>query len=230
MQVVVSKDFKHFMTFRQRATFLRDRKWRQEAHRGVIDAGRKTKTQVQRAVAKQMAVAPGAYQGYVVGNTSGIPRRKDLSFSISARQKGAKIQTYKGLRALSEKGRTAKRYNKGRSNFERGFVRSGVWNEPRTFKRSFARNGGFFALRPSSRTSATLPKEFWTYGNKPNQPRDAQGRFKSTGRQGYSVRKLYGPALGKELDRDLSLKTFQRVAPVELEIQVKKRIARIVRF
>ncbi|MBO6755738.1 MAG: hypothetical protein JJ902_05395 [Roseibium sp.] len=230
MRIEVQLKTKHLMTFRKRVEFLANGKWRAEAHRGVVDAGRRTKTQVQKAVKKQMAVAPGHYQSYVVANTNGISRPGNLSFEISARKKGAKVQIYKGLRALSTQGRTAKRYNAGRDEFDRGFVKSSVWNAPRTFKRSFAREGGFFALRPSTKTSATLPKEFWTFGSKPDQPRDSKGRFRSKGRRGFLVRALYGPALGKELDKDLSLKTFLQVGPVELERHVVKRMAKILKY
>lgn len=228
LTIIVTKDLKHLMTFRQRVKFLSNRKWRTEAHRGVVDAGRMTKTKVQRAVHKQMAVVPGQYQGYVVKNTLGLSRPKTLSFDITARKKGAPIKTYKGLRALSEKGRAARRYNAGRDPFDQGFVRSGVWNAPRTFKRSFARDGGFFALRPSNKTSSGLPKEFWTFGAKPGQPRDSRGRFRSSGRRGFSVRRLFGPALGKELDKDLALSTFQLTAPIMLDRHVTPRIEKIL--
>ncbi|EFO32119.1 hypothetical protein TRICHSKD4_2526 [Roseibium sp. TrichSKD4] len=229
MRIEVRKDLKHLMTFQQRARFLLDGKWRGEAQRGVVDAGRRTKTQVQKAVAKQMNVAAGSYQGYVVANTFGFSKPQDLSFQISARKKGGKIENYKGLKVLSTQGRTAKRYNKGRSLFEKGFVKSSVWNSPRTFKRSFSRDGAFYALIPGGKASGKLPKEFWTPGSA-NQPRDSQGRFKSTGKEGYSIRRLYGPSLSKELDKDLSLKTFLDVAPVQLDIHVTKRVEKILKF
>lgn len=44
--------------------------------------------------------------------------------------------------------------NTGRSILYRGFVRSGVWNNPRTFKRSFAQGGEFFSLIPSAKGSS----------------------------------------------------------------------------
>ncbi len=230
MRLEVTFKAKHFLSFQQRCRLLSDGKWRKEMQRGVVDAGRKVKTKVQRAVNAQMAVAPGHYQDYVVANTSGISRPGNLSFEISGRKKGAPIETYKGLRALKAGGRAEKRMNAGRGLPDHGYVRSGVWNAPRTFQRSFVQDGGFFALIPSSSESGSLPKAFWTFGAKPDQPRDAAGRFGKTGRKGFRVRSLYGPALGKELPKDASLKTFLTEGPKELEIQIRKRSARLIRF
>lgn len=230
MQVVVTKKLTHFVRFQDIPKLIQRPNFRLELHRGVIDAGRKTRTQVQRAVAQQMAVNAGGYRGYVVPNMRGISRSSQLSFEIRGSGKGAPIETYKGLRALSPRGRVATAMKKGRSGIDKGFVRSGVWNSPRTFKRSFAQGGMFLALIPASGGSGRLPKALWTYGHKPNQPRDAHGRFGPSGQAGFKIRKLYGPALGKELDKDQSLQTFLTFGPAELEVQVSKRIAKLIRY
>jgi hypothetical protein len=120
--------------------------------------------------------------------------------------------------------------NKGRSGIDRGFIKSGVWNAPRTFKRSFAQGGMFLALIPGGNGSGRLPKALWTYGHKPSQPRGPDGRFGASGAAGFKIRKLYGPALGKELDKDQSLKTFLTFGPAELEVQVAKRVAKLIRY
>lgn len=204
--------------------------WRQELSRGVTDAGRKTRTQVQKAVARQMAVTSGGYTGYVVPNMRGISSQAGLSFTIRATGKGSKIETYKGLRSLSPTGRAARAMNKGRDRLDRGYVRSGVWNAPRTFKRSFEQGGIFLALIPSATGSSRLPKALWTFGLKPNQPRASDGRFAAGGRKGFKIRRLYGPALGKELDKDDSLETFLSVGPPELDRQITKRVAKLMRY
>ena len=203
---------------------------RQELSRAVTDAGRKTRTQVQRAVARQIAVNPGGYTGYVVPNMRGISNVGQLSFTIRATAKGGKIEIYKGLRALNPRGSAARSMNSGRGRLDFGYVRSGVWNSPRTFKRSFEQGGMFLALIPSATGSGRLPKALWTFGNKPYQPRAADGRFASSGRKGFKVRRLYGPSLGKELDKDQSLETFLSFGPPELDRQVMKRVAKLMRF
>lgn len=153
-----------------------------------------------------------------------------LEFDIRGSGKGAPIETYKGLRALSPRGKVAASFNQGRSGIDKGFVRSDVWNSPRTFKRSYAQGGGFFALIPATTGSGRLPKAFWTYGKKPTQPRDAMGRFGKSGAPGFKIRRLYGPALGKEIDKDDSLAIFLSFGPPELERQVTKRIAKLMRY
>ncbi len=229
MQIIVSKNLTQFVRFTALPKLISSQNFRLELHRGVIDAGRKTRTQVQKAVAQQMAVTAGGYRGYVVPNMRGISRPADLSFEIKGTGKGSPIETYKGLRALAPKGRVAKAMNKGRSAIDRGFVRSGVWNSPRTFKRSFVQGGMFLALVPGGQ-SGRLPKALWTFGHKPLQPRDAMGRFSKSGQPGFKIRKLYGPALGKELDKDQSLQTFLTFGPAELEVQVAKRVARLMKW
>ncbi len=230
MLVEITLKTKHLVSYKKHSELLSNGKWKQEAQRGVMQATKKVKTKVQRAVTKQMALQSGNYQSYVVANTRAFSQPAELAGVIVASNKGGKIEIYKGLKALSAKGRTAKKYNSGRSIDDRGFVKSGVWNAPRTFKRSFSSNGGFFALIPGGRTSSALPKAFWTYGKKASQPRDSKGRFKTSQRPGYRVRQLFGPALGKEMQKDQALATFQREAPKELKIQVEKRIAKLVKF
>ncbi|SER44015.1 hypothetical protein SAMN05421798_11069 [Pseudovibrio axinellae] len=230
MKVQVTLKTKHLVSFKKHSELLANGKWKQEAQRGVMAATKKVKTKVQKAAAKQMALKPGNYQSYVVKNTRAFSKPAELAGVIVANNKGGKIEIYKGLKALSSKGRTAKRYNSGRSVDDQGFVKSGVWNAPRTFKRSFSSNGGFFALIPGGSTSSALPKEFWTFGKKSSQPRDTKGRFKSSQRAGYRVRRLFGPALGKEMQKDQALITFKQEAPKELRVQVEKRIAKLVKF
>lgn len=199
-----------------------------DLHRGVVDAGRKTKTGVQRAVAKQMALQPGQYQGYVVTNTRGIPRKQILAFDIFAVKGGQDIQKYRGLRSV----KSSNRLNVGRSAIERGTVRSGVWNNPRVFKRSFETGkGNFYAmLPPSAGTSSRAPKVLWTFGRKANQPRGAGGKFASSGVQYGKVRRLFGPSLMKEIAEDDSLQTFYDIGPKHLEIEVTKRLTKLMRF
>lgn len=229
MPIIIERKLEPFQRFRKIPARLKGAAMKKELMRGLIDAGRKTRTQVQRAVAKQMNVTPGGYQGYVTPNMRTFSTEANLSYTIRATGKGSNIETYRGLRALSEGGRTAKRANKGRSISDQGFVTSSVWGVPRVFKRSFSSNGGFFALVPGG-GSGRLPKAFWTFGKKADQPRDADGRFAKSGQPGFKVRKLYGPALGKELDKDMSLQTFETFGPRELEIQIQKRIAKLITY
>lgn len=230
MRVQITLKTKHLVSFMKHSKLLANGKWKQEAQRGVMAATKKVKTKVQRAVFKQMAVLPGNYQSYVAKNTRVFSKPSELAGVIVANNKGGKVEIYKGLKALSTKGSTAKRFNSNRSVDDAGFVKSGVWNTARTFKRSFASNGGFFALIRGGKTSSALPKEFWTFGKKGNQPRDTQGRFKSSQRPGFRVRRLFGPALGKEMQKDQTLATFRKEAPKELKLQVEKRIAKLIKF
>lgn len=227
MRVVVTKqNVKLVLTMKERADLFRNGRWKTEGFRGVVDAGRRTKTQVQRAVHQQMATKK---YGFVSGATRGTPRREELAFEIYALKGGQRIEEYKGLQALKISGRTAARYNSGRDDGDAGFVRSGVWNAPRTFKRSFAANGGFFATLPGGK-SGTAPKALWTFGNKPDQPRGADGRFASSGKKYGKIRRLFGPAIRKEIVKDKALATFQNVAPRMLEQKVVPRLAKLIRF
>lgn len=74
MMVIVTKNLRHLVSFRKMVKNIGN--WKQEMHRGVIATGKKSKTQVQRAVSKQMAIAPGYYQSYVVRNINGRGSRK----------------------------------------------------------------------------------------------------------------------------------------------------------
>lgn len=198
-----------------------------ELHRGVVDAGRKVKTKVQKAVTRQMALTTGNYQSYVVAGTRGVPRQAVLAFDIFGVKGGTDIGKYRGLKAVKR----SNRLNVGRKGMERGTVRSGVWNNPRVFKRSFATDSGFYAMRPKGEgTTTRAPKIFWTYGRKPDQPRGADGRFASSGITYGKVRRLFGPALMKEIPEDESLATFMREGPVLLEQAVSKRLTKLMRF
>jgi hypothetical protein len=224
--VVKKQNIRLVLTMQERAKLFANGRWRTEAFRGVVDAGRRTKTQVQRSAFKQMAMLK---YGFVAQNTRGTPRQAKLAYEIYALKGGQRIEEYAGLRALATRGKTARRFNVDRDVSDKGFVRSGVWNKPRTFKRSFATNGGFFAMLPGG-TRTTAPKSMWTYGSKPDQPRDPLGRFASPGRKYGKIRRLYGGALRKEIGKDQALATFHRVGPAMLEQKVTKRLARFLKF
>lgn len=233
MRVVRSCHNLHLILgFRDMAKVLGSPKGLTEMHRGVIDAGRKVKTKVQRAVKDQMALKPGNYSSYVVAGTRGVPRRPNLSYEIFGVKRGSKIENYKGLMALKGGGRAIVRLNSGRSDSDKGAVRSGVWNNPRVFKRSFVgTNGGYFAVRPASAGSTgRAPKAIWTFGHKPGQPRAGDGRFAPTGARYGKVRTLFGPSLMKEIPKDDSLAVFLKEGPKLLEFHVGKRLTKLMRF
>lgn len=229
MHIVVGKsNLRALKSFEKMAALIGSARTRTELMRGVIDAGRKTKTPVQRAVFKQMGLKAGNYNSHVVAGTKGIPRKEILAYDIFGVKAGAKIEAYKGLRSVSR----GNKLNVGRQQAERGMVRSGVWNNPRIFKRSFEGNaGGFYAIRPASAgTSTRAPKPLWTFGLKAAQPRGERGRFASPNVQYGKVRKLFGPSLMKEIPEDQSLATFMTVGPVHLEQAVVKRVSKLMRF
>lgn len=225
---VGSTNLKSLKSFRQMSERLARGDARTELQRGVTDAGRKTKTRVQKAVTKQMALKPGNYAGYVVAGTRGIPKKDLLAFDIFGVKGGAQAEKYKGLKSLSR----GNRMNVGRKAIDRGTVRSGVWNAPRIFKRSFTgTSGGFFAMRPASEGEAAVtPKALWTFGRKPGQPRGAGGKFGKSGVKYGKVRRLFGPSLRDEIGRDEALMTFVKVGPAFLEQAVAKRLSKLVRF
>lgn len=213
--------------FKNLAEMLASGRARTELQRGVVDAGRKVKTRVQKAVTKQMALLPGNYNSYVVAGTRGVSRPGILAFDIFGVKGGTHIEKYKGLRAV----KAGSALNKGRKGFDRGTVRSGVWNNPRIFKRSFATGGGFYAVRPASAgTSKVAPRIFWTYGLKPNQPRGEGGRFVAQGKTYGKIRTLYGPSLMMEIPEDMSLAVFMKDGPPLLEQAVMKRVAKLMRY
>lgn len=232
MRIVVQKtNVQVILNWEESARALSSPKGRTEMFRGVVDAGRKTKTQVQRVVTKQMALKSGNYTRYVVANTRGVPRKAQLAFDIFGVKGGAKIDLYKGLKSLVQTGKRAAALNAGRPDEDKGTVSSSVWNAPRVFKRSFATAGGWYAFRPKSAGgSTTAPKIFWTYGLKQGQPRDADGKFASTGKTYGKVRQLYGPSMMKEIPQGDSLAAFQVVAPKLLEVSITKRLEKLARF
>lgn len=229
MQIVVTKHLGNLVKFNELPKLIAKPSSMRELQRGVIDAARKTRTKVRRAVKEQMGVAAGSYQSYVVANT-GLRASGPLSASIWASAKGGQITDFKGLRALSVTGRAAARANRG--NSFKGTVRSQVWNNPRVFKRSFESNGGYFALirANGAKSNSTMPKAFWTHGSRADQDRDSAGRFADTGAQKWRTRRLRGPAINKELDKGQTLATFMRYGPEELEAQTMKRLSRILKW
>ena len=202
---------------KRKAESLAGGKWRKEAARGVIDAGRVTKTQVQKAVAAQMATRT---YGLVSRNTRGTPKQADLAFEIWSVTGGQRIEEYKGLKSVKS-GRLA--------SPEAGGVSSAVWNAPRTFKRSFAAGSGYFATIPGE-TMKVAPRVLWTPGAHAGQKRDASGRFADTGKRYGPVRRLFGGSLREELGKDESLSTFLKVAPEQLVAKVMPRIAKLMKF
>ncbi len=225
--VVTGRNVIAVTQFRDLAVTI-DKRWEGEAMRGLTDAGRRTKTQVQRAVFKQMAMKPGTYTSFVVHNTRGVPRKKKLSFEIFSYRGGAKINQYKGLKDVAPRGAAARRLNEGRDPADRGTVRSGVWNRPRIFKRSFSYRKGWFAMLPGRTHKA--PKLFWTYGWKKNQPRSADGRFARSKRRYGKIRRLFGPALSKEIPQGDSLVTFRKVAPKLMREKIDRRMAKLMKY
>ena len=230
MRIVATfADRKTLRSFERMAGNLADGKWKREAHRGVIDAGRKTKTKVQKAVFKQAGFRPGTYSSNVVAHTRLGTDEPTLSARIFAVRGGVDIDEYRGLRVVKPKG----------GKVEAGSVKSGVWNAPRVFKRSFSaesstgyfgRGGtGFFALLPGKARSSA-PPEFWTFGTKQEQKRDSRGRFVAGEARYGRKRRLYGASLRDEIGKGETLATFEKVAPAELEIKVTKRMAKLIRF
>ncbi len=225
--VVTGNNVKAILEFRELAALLGRKGWHAEAHRGMIDAGRRTKTQVQRSVFQQMALKGGTYTSHVVAHTRGISRKK-LEYRIFSYRGGQKVEWYKGLRALSSGGEAIKRFNQGREFGDAGTVMSSVWNVARVFKRSFTYSGGWFALRPGR--SMKAPRIFWTFGAKEDQPRDARGRFAASDTRYGRIRRLFGPSLSKEIPQGDSLDTFQTVAPVMMEKHIGKRLTKLMRY
>lgn len=240
MQIIVQKDLANFHAFARVPDRLIGSHFREEMYRGVRDAGKKMLTVVRKTAVKQMGLKPGLYGSFVVANTQGIPNKLELSYSIAGGRKGAPIENYKGLKVLAAGGKPSRAGNKGRAVYDRGVVKSSVWNVARIFKRSFSTGTGLWAFRPGNGTRSFVPKSQWTFGAKPNQLRDGDGRFVSKhGPRGKGkVRRLYGPSLYKELSDGNSVKKgpnmihmrFMKEGPAELEMQVNKRLAKFVKY
>ncbi|OXS99097.1 hypothetical protein B7H23_12900 [Notoacmeibacter marinus] len=199
---------------------MADGRSKKDAQRGLIDAARRTRTASARAVKKQ-----AGFKRYGDVREAIFTRNvSPLVVEIGSVQGGQPVEEYKGLRSMKAGGAAARRIG----GDDTGNVRSGVWNNPRVFKRSFAANGGFFAVLPGQ--SKRAPRVLWTYGSKPDQPRDSGGRFASSGRTYGPVRRLLGPAVNKELVKDDSLRTFRKTTGRELKLQVGKRMSKLMRF
>lgn len=227
MRIVVEKrGVSLVLSMQEKAKLLASGRWKTDAARGVADAGRMTKTRVQTAVAKQMAIKK---KSFVTQNTRGKARMAAMAYDIFAIPGGQRVEEYKGLRALVPHGAVASRMNQGRSQSDKGTVSSAVWNNPRVFKRSFAANGGFFATLPKSAgTSSRAPRLLWTYGAKPGQPRQANGRFGKSGVKYGKIRRLFGPSLRDEIGEGEALATFHREGSRLLLEKVSARIQKIL--
>lgn len=219
MRIVLTGDFRSLKSFTKLSGRLADGAWKREAHRGVVDAGRKVRTQVQKAAFKQAAYRAGTYSKNVASETRQRNDEASLSTAIFGVKGGLRIDEYRGLKVL-----------RGSKTLTSGAVRSGVWQNPRVFDRSFATPSGYFATLPGGGQSTTAPKIMWSFGAKPGQPRDVDGRFQSTGKTYGKIRRLAGPSLKKELVQDESLAVFHREAPVQLSEKVNKRLEKIMRF
>lgn len=202
---------------------------KRELFRGVVDAGRRMKTETQKVVTAQMALKGGLYQSYVVANTRGVGNQAMLAYDIYSSKGGIKVQNYKGLKSLKSGGKVAKNMNAGRAAFDKGTVRSGVWNSPRVFKRSFENDGSFYMMR-SVQAGVRAPRILWSHDNRAWQPRTAEGRFASTGAKWGRIRQLYGPALGKEIPDGKSAANFMARAPIMLEQTVMPRLEKLLRY
>lgn len=196
---------------------LSDGSWRKEVGRGVIDAGRRTKTATSKAAAEQMAAKSTQKVGR---NVRGAARDEGLAFETFAVKGGERIDEYRGLRVLKPSRKVI--------GPMAGTVASGVWNSPRTFFRSFAANGGYFQQIEGS--SKTLHPALWTFGAKTTQPRDDGGRFGKSNQTYGKIERLYGGSIKKELVKDDSLATFHRVAPAMLVEKVVPRLEKLLRF
>lgn len=211
--------------FREAAERLASKQGRMELYRGVVDAGRKVKTPVQKTVVKQMNLKPGQYQSYVVANTRGVGRQPILAYDIFSVKGGIKAENYRGLRSV----RAGSKLNQTIAKGDRGTVRSDVWNNPRIFKRSFEKNGRFYMMR-SREDGVKAPRILWTRDDRSWQPRSSNGRFASTGTKWGKIRQLYGPALSQEIPQDDSAEMFEALGPKLLEEAVARRVTKLMRF
>ncbi|MFN3130569.1 hypothetical protein [Roseibium sp.] len=184
---------------------LQGPRFKRELGRAVADAGRKTKTRVQRKVKQQ-----GGFRlaRDVSQNTQGVSELGALRYRIFSNQRGMTLGHYKGLRSL-----------------KRGGIKTGIWNAPRTFESGYAESGRYFIPKGEGERRRI------TFGHKPNQPRDGRGRFAVSKIKYASGRhELFGPAVRSELGRDDSLREFKTFAPAELGRQVQKRITKLLRY
>jgi hypothetical protein len=93
-RLIVEKQNVHLIvTMPERAKILASKRWQTEAFRGVIAAGRKTRTQVQKAVHNQMAS-----RGYslVSANTRGTLKRAAFAFEIWSPLRGRRNRGLQG--------------------------------------------------------------------------------------------------------------------------------------
>ena len=98
MDFVVTYYGRGVREFYQVVRIFANGQWKLEAYRGVIEAGRKTKTKYQRADHPQMGTKPGQYQGYVFANTKERVKRSNLSHTISESANGTDVEIYTSLR------------------------------------------------------------------------------------------------------------------------------------
>lgn len=238
MRIVVGRsDLRPLKGFERLVDLLASNRGRGELFRGVVDAGRKTKTPVQKAVFRQMGLKPGTYNSVVVAGTRGIPRRELLAYDIYGVKGGQKIQLYKGLKVqkifVPQSG--AHRYSKVRAQINPGTIGSAIWNVPRVFQRSYSSGSNLFAIRANDGGGpGKAPRTLWSHDERKWQPRDmATGRFlpDPKNRLNWAAsRILYGPSLMKEIPEDQSLITFLTVGPANLEVAVMKRVTKLMRF
>ena len=212
---------------RVNAKALASERWRTEAFRAVVDAGRRTKTQVQRAVHKQMATRR---YSMVTSNTRGTPKRADLAYEIYAFIGGQRIEEYKGLQALAGR-------RQGGRQVQR---RSHGWR---------SRHGPVGCLEcrracSSDRSQPTAVSSLCcqaatALGRRRHCGRSAGRNSSRATRRGASLRPVAptvrsagcsGRLCARSSSRMNSLATFRRVGPTMLEQKVMKRIGKYMRL
>lgn len=177
-------------------------------HEGVRAAGDKVRTQVRRALHRQMGTKK--YGTIVKATRSYVPGR--MAYAIEGSGKGLPIEEFPV--SASDDIRLRWRW-------------SPKWHWRLQSRQA---NGRFGAIDASSTGKAGVVAQPWrvTHPFKRSFV-DMQGVYRAAlpGKRGRG-RKLYGPAAWKEIVRGETVATFQRIAPREMEAQIGKRLARLV--
>lgn len=126
-----------------------DGRGRQAMSRGLIDGGRKMRTQVRLAVREQT----GLKRPYVSRTITGHLHADGMAYVIAGTGRGPKITELRSVTGRKRRQRVQRRNARGQFKalrpdlaFERGLVRATIWGKRRRFARSYVDDRGRFRV------------------------------------------------------------------------------------
>ncbi len=206
VRLVVSYDASGLRVFAEAAeTLVRPSLYERALHEGVRAAGDKVRTVIRKTLYHQMGVR--TYGRIVRATRSYIPAR--MQYAIDGSGKGLPITDF----SVRAKKRASLRWSP-----------SEHWRV-----QTRGKDGRFGVIKKADEAGVTA-KPWRVVHNFKRSFVDSSGVFRAMlpGKTKGRGRKLYGPSVAKEIVRGATAEAFERDGQRELQIQVGKKLARIL--